>query len=398
MKEERSNSLIDKWLETVNEQSIQIDAVLELIKPIYKEKIKKNSTKLDTGFNIFEIISDTYYKENFHSEILSNLISPYYHEEGSILLNEFLNCLNLFNNKINHEDFENPVVENEKDKIDIRIRDITSKKSIIIENKINDAIDQHKQLPRYLEIEKKAGYEVVAIVYLTLVKGKRPSQKHWTKDEKTEIDNLLILLPTYTNIKKHINLCDNWITPTILKLKNVDVISILRQYSKIITYLSLKKMDKLIIGKFYNQIQKDENFQTALSIRNMLSQLCEYRAKKLYEKFASEGKPLFEQITPFPWKSEWRTKFEKSTFIDKVDLCFEIVYQEEKSTVRFCEQSITREDKDKIYPILESLNIKDEYIKIDNYIYFKDFKFPSEEEELYTQVETILAKLKNGSR
>ena len=49
-------------------QSILSNAYLKGICIKYKD-LEKSQT--DTGFNIFNLISDTYYKENFHSDIIA---------------------------------------------------------------------------------------------------------------------------------------------------------------------------------------------------------------------------------------------------------------------------------------------------------------------------------------
>lgn len=40
----------------------------------YRDYIEKNKYEEDYPFNIFELISDQYYKENFHSDIIAKLL------------------------------------------------------------------------------------------------------------------------------------------------------------------------------------------------------------------------------------------------------------------------------------------------------------------------------------
>jgi len=250
------------WDEITTKTTENISKLLEIIHPISKSRKKRIVQKSNYGFNVFELISDTYYKENFHSQILSKFLSPSYHDEGIQLLETFIKCLNnLCDNRISFNQFQNPIVENEKDNIDIRIRDIQSKKSIIIENKINNAVDQYRQLPKYLANEINAGYDVVAIVYLTLVKGKKPSKLDWTDEERKTINNLLIELPAFSY--SNTNLCRDWIDMSIINTKELNVISTLRQYRDIINKLTQKEMDKLIVEKFYSEILNENHFQSA---------------------------------------------------------------------------------------------------------------------------------------
>src|SRR5690606_14762667 len=107
--------------------------------------------------------------ENFHSDILHHLLNPDGpHREGRLFLDVFLDYLNNLPNTfhVNLNDFGNLEVHKELAKIDISIIDKHSNKIIIIENKINNAIDQRDQLLTYYNWAKSQKLEVVGIVYL----------------------------------------------------------------------------------------------------------------------------------------------------------------------------------------------------------------------------------------
>ena len=53
----------------------------------YREYIDKNNFEENYPFNIFELISDTYYRENFHSNIISQLL------KNEIILKNFLKSI-----------------------------------------------------------------------------------------------------------------------------------------------------------------------------------------------------------------------------------------------------------------------------------------------------------------
>lgn len=91
----------------------------------YRDYIKKNTFNEDYPFNIFELISDTYYKENFHSDIIAKLL------EHETVLKNFLDFINIDGSKYLNNDYS---VVREKNKIDILIKTDTS--CIIIENKL----------------------------------------------------------------------------------------------------------------------------------------------------------------------------------------------------------------------------------------------------------------------
>lgn len=59
----------------------------------YREYNEKNNFVENYPFNIFELISDIYYRENFHSDIIAKLF------EHKIILKNFLNYIEVDSNK-----------------------------------------------------------------------------------------------------------------------------------------------------------------------------------------------------------------------------------------------------------------------------------------------------------
>jgi hypothetical protein len=205
----------------------------------------------------------------------------------------FIDLLNRKNNQFNieKEDFQNSDVYIEKHKIDILITDESSKKAIIIENKINNAIDQFRQLPRYVDIIKNE-YEIVAIVYLTLNSAKRPDKTDWTSDERKSIEKNLKLIPVFDTNPNRINLYKDWIEPSIIISQNINSSSILRQYGELLKYLNTNTMDTVALKKFYETIQNEKNLETAISIRDMLNDLPQYLANRIEDKYKENCHPF----------------------------------------------------------------------------------------------------------
>lgn len=138
----------------------------------YKEILERQGSKLK--FNIFDIITDKWRRENFHSEILKFLL-----ENCEDFFNDFLDLIEIKNK----EEYSNAEITNEEAKIDILIK--SEKKAIIVENKINWASDQNEQLARYYKkIKDEYKKEVEKIVYIAPSKDKEPDSKTFGKDEE----------------------------------------------------------------------------------------------------------------------------------------------------------------------------------------------------------------------
>ena len=221
--------------------------------------------------------SDIYYRENYHSDVIKAFLDPTEkHNEKSLFLQLFIEMLNLAGKTIKKEDFKDAEVVREEGKIDILIKSETTKKAIIIENKINNAGDMARQLPRYYDLVS-SNFTIDAIVYLPLDKSKRPDESSWTKQDKINVHQHLVIIPAYS-LDNGINLVDSWIKPAILQAQNMNCIAILRQYADLITYLNSNIMDTIILEKFYNSLMDEENLKTAKSIRNKMNDLPEYMA------------------------------------------------------------------------------------------------------------------------
>lgn len=159
--------VIDNLYSSMNNYNIEVINLISNLKEEnikrYKDILKKQDKKLD--FNIFDIITDKWKKENFHSEILKFLLENY-----EVFFNNFLELINIKDKK----EYLNAEITNEEARIDILIK--SEKKAIIVENKINWAKDMPEQLFRYYnECKYSKGLEVDRIVYLSPNSSKEPA-------------------------------------------------------------------------------------------------------------------------------------------------------------------------------------------------------------------------------
>lgn len=248
-------------------------------------------------FNVFTIISDLYYRENFHSDIIKVFLDPLgNHNEGSTFLFAFLDFLNSnFSDKVSiaKQNYTSAKVERELGKIDIGKIDIlisspTSMHCIIIENKINNAGDMQRQLPRYYDFMIGQGYTIDAIIYLPLNINKTPDQSTWGELDKQHVMPILCIVPAYQKIG--VSLVNGWIIPCSQITNNINCISILRQYAELIKLLNNNMMDSVILNKFYQSLLEEKSLETALSVRNMLQELPTFMADRLCDIFkANKG-------------------------------------------------------------------------------------------------------------
>lgn len=283
--------MISTWKKITDAHIANISQLLANLRIVAHDYDKTKRHISDIGFNIFRLTSDIYYRENYHSDVIKAFLDPTEkHNEKSLFLQLFIEMLNLAGKTIKKDDFKDAKVVREEGKIDILIKSETTKRAIIIENKINNAGDMVRQLPRYYDLVS-SNFTIDAIVYLPLDKSKRPDESSWTKQDKINVHQHLVIIPAYS-LDNGINLVDSWIKPAILQAQNMNCIAILRQYADLITYLNSNIMDTIILEKFYNSLMDGENLKTAKSIRNMMNDLPEYMAIRLEDRYKENHSPF----------------------------------------------------------------------------------------------------------
>lgn len=236
------------------------------ITSICKEIIKLKSSNINNTFNIFTEISDIYWRENFHSNILKIILDP---NTPDISNNnpKYLNLLikTIFvNDNIAFSNYTKVTIEEPTDdgRIDIFIKDLSNNNVIIIENKINNASDMPNQLARYYEYIKKSGDNLIAILYLPLYDKKPPFDFYEKK-----YDNIIKNVKDITYTIPVINLCE-WLDKCLnLTDKENEIARVfIMQYSNLLKSLGgdkmvIQKQIEIIEEAFKNEDNKKEFYE-----------------------------------------------------------------------------------------------------------------------------------------
>lgn len=247
----------------------------ELIKIIERYKASKVFTPT-FAYDVFSLFTSKGGKENFHSDIIANLLNPNSafnvsnsnNQDKNKYLRLFIEFINRVGSAINFDRYYNevqvveefPIELNDgtKGKIDILISSNCEqdKHCIIIENKMNDAPDTIRQLPKYYEFMKEEKRIVDAIIYLPKDDKKKPNKADWKPEENDAIKKILNILPAYKKGDGK-NLVDGWLKPCIEATKDEDCKRILQQYSEHIIKLYEESVDESSIWDLYNYVVKN---------------------------------------------------------------------------------------------------------------------------------------------
>lgn len=389
---EKELEFLKAWQRQINQHIDIVSSLLDKCSSISKDYIKSKEDDQKEMFNVFHIISNLYYRENFHSDIISFFLNPKEkHGGGSVYLNTFIEMLNKMDKNIDSNDYQDADVTREEGKVDILIKSDISKKAIIIENKINNAGDMKRQIPRYYDYVTQNSYIVDAIVYLPLDINKTPNSDDWTQEDKDNVNPLLVIIPAYDK-SGSINLVKDWLQPSILLSNELDVVSTLRQYSILVKKLNNNIMDTIVLKKFYEELLQKDNLQTAQSIRNMMNELPAFLADRVYEKYIYNN-----SYTPFSSVFRYSNNccvLEKAPINDNLTISVDIYCGEFGYDLRlFCrDRELSEKDFD---TLKQKANVFQMFQKTENkgnYVIHFDF---FDETRLYFFIDQILQDLKS---
>ena len=144
---------------------------------------KYSELKQELPYHI-NIIDELHIDENAHSRILCKLLQCKNPISGEYEILNFL--LSYIQAKTKQNDFErielkDPIITQEKARIDLWIRDKKTSYTVIVENKVNNASDQEQQLARYIQrsIEDGSKPENIFVIYLSRTGDKEPDEQSW---------------------------------------------------------------------------------------------------------------------------------------------------------------------------------------------------------------------------
>lgn len=345
----------------------------------YEEYIENNNFEDNDDFNIFELMSDKFYRENFHSYIIAQLL------KSEIILKNFLKFIEV--NEIVYINNGYDVIpeysikhEIKDGRIDILIKsndeenneDEENKEKphcIIIENKLHGAKDEERQLYRYF-IACSEKFEVDKIVYLSPNSPKGPSD-----DSKKEIPEVFIkTIVGYNGENKDFHTVLNDSLEEVKSNPSIEWHLLLKHYLKILRLTGETKMDALT-EKFYNKIKAEpEEYKKIQLIATMYNDLIKTRIDYFAEKFNGEN-----------YENEyfWRYFYSEKR---KVDYCLEIYIENDRSGLIF----FSREDAKKKYEQdikdieawLKKHKLFEGFKQDEDGCWAKEFKFPKEEDAL----------------
>ena len=371
--------------------------VINLISNLEKENIKRYEDILEKqgaklNFNIFDIITDKWKRENLHSEILKFLLENY-----EDFFNNFLDLIKIKNKK----EYSTPEITNEEAKIDILIK--SENKAIIVENKINWAPDQNEQLARYY---KKVKYEykkeVEKIIYIVPSENKNPNEQTFGKDEKIkkEIKDRFVPIISFDGSENDLVSCleksrdklkaNLEKTKNNLDSENFNKLFFINHYIEILKRTGVGDMSEVEL-KFFEEVMEKyktdkDIFKKIKYIGEMYSNLTLTRINNLINKFNGENWDNICCYIQFP--SEKRgSNYGINIYTDNYQYSLLQLYSDENS----------QQDTEDIKAWLKKHNLFDGF-------YFhnegdepsrwtKKFKFPEEENKLYKFAEELIKLL-----
>src|SRR5665213_3517758 len=359
------------------------EPVRKLVHEYEHDRVRRDP---DMGFNPFALVSDLYYRENLHSDILKAILDPRTtHKCEGIFLDKFLTFLiEAHRATIDKNDYRNAQVVREENRIDIFIKGDTKGHAIIIENKMYNAPDMHRQLPRYVEYAKD--YTIDAVVYLRLHGNTFPDLAGWEPSEIKAIKEKLLCIAASDLDGGKTNLSTGWLLECEdAAQQNMDpeAYYLLKHYHALITKLAANAMNKEIMEKFYDIMGEHnwENLKTAQSIKAMLDGLVGYRIDNIVDRFGKEPRP-FTKIYNYNGQCAAFT----GCLWQKAHFCIDVWVDPGNYRVQFFDRNDSTGSKGCARSALERMKCLDQYKQNGNRV-VTVFEFPRQEKELLQHIE-----------
>lgn len=248
--------------------SFNIDLIEQLNSAI------KNYKSQETKKCIFNSISDFFYRENYHSDILAYYFS---YELVRMKLIDWINGKikdekreekQIFT--IRKENYQGDVLVNREDgRRDITIYSKNKANAIVIENKSNNAIDMDHQLVRYVSDLKKNNISVDSIIYLNKDVKKDPDQSKWTKEEKENINKILLS----SKLLGKDSITEKLINPVITESEDIRLTALSMEIKILFENLIYggNSVMESELEEFMKILRKDNNLEDFRKINNLFN-------------------------------------------------------------------------------------------------------------------------------
>ena len=369
----------------------------EMVKT-YEDYIEKNNFQENYDFNIFELMSDKFYRENFHSYIIAQLL------KSEIILKNFLKFIEV--NEIVYINNGYDVIpeysikhEIKDGRIDILIKsndkendeDEENKEKphcIIIENKLHGAKDEESQLRRYYEACIK-DFEVDKIVYLlpNLDKKNKPDEQ----SEEGIPKGLIKTIVGYNGENKDFHAVLNYSLEEVKS--NIEWHLLLKHYLKILRLTGETKMDALT-EKFYNKIKSEpEEYKKIQLIATMYNDLIKTRIDYYAKEFNGEFNYKDNSFIKYFQSKKRNTDYAIVIYMDNNYSRLQL-FSREENEVDNSPKSRKKWEKDNkdIEAWLKKHKLFDGFY-FDDWRWTKDFKFPEDEKALYEFAKKLIKLL-----
>jgi len=356
---------------------------IELIEKLRKTALGFVDFQNKVPFNLLLASSDTYYRENLHSQILAFILN-----ENKFFVS-FVDYLNKnYQTTIDIDQYQNPsILPEDEGRIDVLIKDETTKHCIIIENKINNAVDMERQLPRYIEAMKKKNYQIDVIIYYSINGFKEAEDRSWTTEDKVLVKKeKLINLAAIGREGKA--LTNGFLRKELQGENKFAEICFLSQYVDLLEYLGRGEMKNENLEVFYTKMLEGDNYKVASGVAEMLKNLASYRRDRIRAVFASKKGP-FERIDPY---SSYATNFHQISRFTNQNIKLDIICSDVKTIVKFWiqEPNITN---DMIGGILKEIGMSELFLKNTENEYTREYEFPNDENEIDNFISLFLDEL-----
>jgi len=244
---------------------------------------------IDAYNTVFKEISSTFYRENYHSDLICYLL------KNSEIRRCFLEWLS--NEKSvngtplqieNIQAYDDAAVVREEGRVDIAVYSTDKRKVILIENKSNQAGDQYHQIPQYFHLKNSMKVTVECVVYLNRSELKEPRYTEWKEADHAKIKPVLLV----TQLRGERSFSTNTLSPFLSETNDLRMSGIVREVQLFFDSLVFGEMNMDKLEPFVSELAKDGNlkrFQDALKAYSDIPRFLQKKYQSYCETTHNKG-------------------------------------------------------------------------------------------------------------
>jgi len=251
---------------------------------------------IDAYNTIFKEISATFFRENFHSDLIAYLLKNFEIRRLFLLWLSEEHSVNNTAIKIDSIcEYDQATVKREEGRIDITILNSHRNKAILIENKSNQASDQYNQIPRYVSWMDTQKIKVECVLYLKRSELNEPTYAGWEDADLNRIKPILLV----SQLRGERSLSKNVLSRFLSETNDLRMAGIVKEVQLFFDSLVFGDINMNKLEPFIAELAKNNNLQNFVTAIKAYKDIPQYLLQ--HSKEYCETTHKSQKLSYFLW-------------------------------------------------------------------------------------------------